>query len=548
VGFPRASDPPRRAAVVVLLVLSLVLGASVGHAIVVASASTPARSPVAAVAPITTRRARVLLIGDSILDQQGSAAAFLLRQAGVDARAIGLWGSGLLTIDQYDYGKTKLGGQWLHRAKTEIARFDPDAVGVYLNHNYWPPFPHDASGRKITDLWSPPGQQMIARQARALVRILRARGAKVFFISPVPAGTISNPDPVAWNPIWHGYQPALRAMRVPVADSAGPLEGPDGLRTETKPACNGTPHRVRPARDLHLTRFGAGRAGTALAGYVATLVHAQLRGNAAPSEPATALVPTRDGRGYWLVACDGSVYHFGHATQLAGARGAIAGHGGVVAAVASPTPAGLWLVAADGTLARVGDAPPLAFANRHGAPIVDATATPGALGLWATTASGIVLHAGTAPTEGDLAHTRRAADVVGITSTPDGLGYWLVTSRGQVFAFGTARFYGAAPGAKASPHPITGLAPTPDGRGYWLAADDGAIYAFGTARAHGDAEWPSLPYPYNRVTATPGPGAGIVSFPGPGQGYWVFDTTGRVVSRGAAGHYGGDNNLAMLTQ
>ena len=38
-----------------------------------------------------TPRPRVLLIGDSILDQEGSAAAFLLQQSGVDAKAIGLF-------------------------------------------------------------------------------------------------------------------------------------------------------------------------------------------------------------------------------------------------------------------------------------------------------------------------------------------------------------------------------------------------------------------------------------------------------------------------
>ncbi len=46
------------------------------------------------------------------MDQQGSAAAFLLRQAGVDARVVGLWGSGLLTTDQYDNGKTNSSGLW----------------------------------------------------------------------------------------------------------------------------------------------------------------------------------------------------------------------------------------------------------------------------------------------------------------------------------------------------------------------------------------------------------------------------------------------------
>ena len=117
-----------------------------------ASSTAPARS---APAPVVTRRPRVLLIGDSILDQDGSAAAFELRQAGVDAKAVAVWGSGIIGIDAYDYGKTKPAGYWLHRAKQLVDAFDPDVVGVYMNHSYWPPYPRDAAGDPITELSSP---------------------------------------------------------------------------------------------------------------------------------------------------------------------------------------------------------------------------------------------------------------------------------------------------------------------------------------------------------------------------------------------------------
>jgi hypothetical protein len=46
----------------------------------------------------------------------------------------------------------------------------------------------------------------------------------------------------------------------------------------------------------------------------------------------------------------------------------------------------------------------------------------------------------------------------------------------------------------------------------------------------------------------PGPTVGIVSANGKAQGYWIFGATGRVVSRGAAPGFGGDNNLALATQ
>jgi hypothetical protein len=487
-----------------------------------------------------------LLIGDSILDQQGHAAAFVLRQAGVDAKAIGVWGSGLLTVDQYDNGKTNLSGFWLHNASKLIATFDPDVVGVYLNHNYWPPYPHDAAGHLITDLWSPTGQLMIAQQARALITILRARHAQVFFISPVPAGTISNPDPNVWNPIWHGYLPVLRAMHVAVADTAGPLEAANGLRSETKTSCTGTPERIRLAANVHLTRFGAGLAGTALADYVATLVHANLRGNAAPGDTTAALVSTADGRGYWLIGCDGSVYHFGDAASLAGARVAIAGHHGVVAAVATPTGSGLWLIAADGTIATVGDASPLSFTNRSSAPIVAATATPSGDGLWATTASGVVLHTGAAPLYSDLSHGRLHTEIVAISATSDG--YRLVETDGTVVTFDNAREYSSTAPLRTLNGAIVALAATRDNRGYWLVGSDGGVFAFGDARFDGTGTWHPPASPYSAVIATPGPTIGIVAIPTPAQGYWIFGTTGRVIGRGAASYYGGDNNLALFTQ
>ena len=297
----------RAAAVLVLIAVSLSL--TISRAIADASERVAVADEQSALAALTPERPaaphhrwRVLLLGDSVMDQQGGAAAFLLRQAGVDAHVVGLWGSGLLTVDQYDDGVTKPSGMWFARARAELARRHPDLVGVYLNHNYWPPFPHDAAGHTITDLWSPAGQAMIRQQARAFITLLRGRGASVFFVAPIPSGP---------NPIWHGYEPVLRAMHVPVTDVASPLANPDGSRAETKASCDGSQQRVRPAADLHLTRFGAGHAGSTLAEFVAARLHVDLHDDDAPGDRAAALVPRSDGRGYWLVGCDGSVYRFG---------------------------------------------------------------------------------------------------------------------------------------------------------------------------------------------------------------------------------------------
>src|SRR3954471_24880697 len=91
----RASIPTRRAAVV-LIAASAVVTLTINRAIAQASeavAAADAQNALDTFAPATSttppptaptsRVARVLLLGDSVMDQQGSAAEFLLRQAGV---------------------------------------------------------------------------------------------------------------------------------------------------------------------------------------------------------------------------------------------------------------------------------------------------------------------------------------------------------------------------------------------------------------------------------------------------------------------------------
>jgi hypothetical protein len=534
---------PRRPILLMLALLIGVAGCQSDGASHAQSSKSVRSTNAARPTHATTRRARVLFIGDSILDQEGSAAAFVLRQSGVDARAIAVWGSGLIGIDAYDYGKTKLSGYWFRRAKKEVSAFDPDAIGVHLNYAYWPPYPHDAAGHRITDLWSASGQTMIAQQARALITILRARHAKVFFITPAPTATTGNPDLAASNPVWHGYLPVLRAMHVIIADTARPLEAENGLRSETEPSCTGTPQRVRPPGDVHLTRFGAGLAGSALAVFVAHLVHASLRGNAAPGDAVAALVPTPTGRGYWLVGCDGSVFHFGDATSLGGVRAVMAHHDGAATALPAPKEHGFWVVASDGTIASAGGAPPLALTARPRGPIVGAAA-PDGKGLWVVTAAGGVSTTGGVPAyRGD----RVDGNVVGIAATPDGRGYWLANRDGDVFAFGDARRSGPAHPAHLTTT-IVGLAATSDGRGYWLVGSDGSVIALGDAHYEGNGIWQRPAGARGDDTSPPGPTLGIVAARGKNQGYWIFGTTGRVVARGAAAGYGGDNNLALLTQ
>ena len=494
---------------------------------------------------------RVLLIGDSVMDQQGGHAAFVLRQEGIDARTDALWGSSLLTRDQYDFGKSKPGGGWLKRAADQIAAFDPDVVAVYLNHNYWPPYPRDAAGKVIDGngsdaLWTPSGQAMLRTQVDALIRILRSHGARVFFVKPIPAGKIGNPDPNAWNPIWHGYRPVLNAMHIPVIDSSKVLTGPNGLRSETGASCTGAQERIRPFDDLHLTRLGSGFAGTALASYVASVVGRGLNGNDAPGDHTAALVPTPDGHGYWLVGCDGSVYHFGNAAHLPGARSAIVHHRGVAAAAATPDGQGLWLVAADGTIVAVGHATRITFRVRPATAVTGVFATADGKGIVATTEAGVVNTAGTGRSYGGLAGRHLNGKILDIEPTRDGRGYWLVGVDGGVFSFGNARFHGSMGGVRLNGR-IVAMAATPDNRGYWQVGADGGVFAFGDAKYLGNARW-NPGYPYYLFTPRPGPVIDVVAAPGAAPGYWIVGDTGRVINRGAAVGHAGDNGLALFSQ
>ena len=489
---------------------------------------------------------RVLLLGDSVLDQEGSAAAFALRQAGIDARAEGWWGSSLITAQEFDRGHTMLSAGWFAEAAKQVATYNPDVVAVYLNHNFWPPHPLDGNGHSIDNLWTRVGQDMIRQQAIAFVKVLRTRGAQVFFVAPVPSTSGVVSDVYLTNPIWHAYADVLGGLGVPVIDPSAPIAGPDRLRVATKPDCNGTPEPVRPGTDIHLTRFGAGLAGTALAQAIATYLHVSLHGNTAPGDRTAALVANPAGPGYWLVGCDGGVDHFAGAPALPGAHDAALRHRGVAAAVATATGGGLWLVTTDGTILSVGDAPALAFGQRPRLALLDATGTADHRGIWAVTADGAVYAAGTARPYGSMAGRRLNGYMLAIDATATGKGYWLTAIDGGIFGFGDARFFGSM-GSQHLQGPVVAMAATPDNRGYWLIGSDGGVFGFGDARYLGNGRYIPPPYPQSVLHAAPGPTVDIVPAPGRAQGYWTLTDNGRVTSHGAAAGSVGTNNLALFT-
>ena len=80
--------------------------------------------------------------------------------------------------------------------------------------------------------------------------------------------------------------------------------------------------------------------------------------SAAPApinKPIIGMAATPDGKGYWLVASDGSMFTFGDAGNF-GSEGAVTLNKPIVGMAATPDGKGYWLVASDGGMFTFGDA------------------------------------------------------------------------------------------------------------------------------------------------------------------------------------------------
>jgi hypothetical protein len=349
-------------------------------------------------------------------------------------------------------------------------------------------------------------------------------------VTPLPG---SQRDPEADNPIWAAYMPVLRAEHVDVIDIRAAVAGPGGTRVETSADCTGRESRIRPENDIHLTRYGAARTATVIAERIAAIYGRSLDGNRAPGDHTGALVPTHSGAGYWLVGCDGSIYHFGDAPSLRGVRVNV---GAPVVGAARTAAGGLWLVTRDGHIMTTGRGPVLSFRAPASEPIVKVAGTPDHRGLVAVTAAGHVLTAGTAREAGDVVGLD--APVVDIATHPTSNGYWMITTTGTVIAFGNARTHGTAPDHTGSP--VVGIAPSTTGAGYVLANADGRAFTFGDERA---ADARKL-----APTSTTRPGAAAVAVVAHGgSGYWTLHDNGAVHAFGDAPALGGTSNLALFT-
>ncbi len=191
-----------------------------------------------------------------------------------------------------------------------------------------------------------------------------------------------------------------------------------------------------------------------------------------------------NGRGYWAVSNNGSVFTCGNA-HFWGSIGTIHRATSVQAIAALPNGLGYWLAAKNGGVYAFGRAK---FYGRPApsqldGPVVGLAATPSGRGYWLATAAGGVFSFGDARFYGSAEASRLPAPVVSFAASPRGGGYWLATADGHVYPFGAARGYGSL----AGDHHVTAIAADQNGRGYWLLSPDGSVHAFGSARSFGHA-------------------------------------------------------------
>ena len=154
--------------------------------------------------------------------------------------------------------------------------------------------------------------------------------------------------------------------------------------------------------------------------------------------PIVGIVPSRDGRGYFMVAADGGVFAFGDAAY-GGSCPAIGGCAGAGEVVMPASGSGYWLVTTSGDVYAFGGAPYLGG--------------PGAQGI---------------VTSG--AHTQT------------GQGYWILFRYGLVFHYGDAKDFGSLPRGDSGGYDITtAIFTTAQDKGYWISTAAGAVFGFGDA-------------------------------------------------------------------
>jgi len=181
---------------------------------------------------------RVMLIGDSIMEQASCAVADSLAGLGITTSRHAVAGSGLLT-----------GMDWVAAVRPLLGSEHPDAVIAIFVGNYEGAPIRDAAGKVV--LRDTPAFRA-AWQARAeqLSKVVRASGADMYWVSPPP---MALPPFTGAGALYAGY----RTIRGDHFIDAGPsLADARGHEVGSKETCGRV--RVVRAEDVaHLTDDGA---------------------------------------------------------------------------------------------------------------------------------------------------------------------------------------------------------------------------------------------------------------------------------------------------
>ena len=216
-------------------------------------------------------------------------------------------------------------------------------------------------------------------------------------------------------------------------------------------------------------------------------------GNLQLQRPVVGITPTPDHHGYWLVAADGGIFAFGDAGfygSIPGIGIAPAGSGltpslnqPIVGMVPSADGRGYFMVAADGGVFAFGNAQfegSCPAIGGCGAPARAVVPDGSGGGYWVVTKWGHVQTFGNAQNYGQPA--LQDVQVTSAVRTADGRGYWILFRNGVVYRYGDAPSYGSLPAGSTPGYDIaSAIFPTANDGGYWITTAAGAVYNFGDA-------------------------------------------------------------------
>jgi hypothetical protein len=181
---------------------------------------------------------RVMLIGDSIMEQSSCAIGESLAGLGVETSRNAIGGTGLLGGP----------GDWVASAKQLVATWHPDVVLVIFVGNYLSQAT-DASGKRIV-IDTPEFFAAWQQRAEELSRVVRDSGAQLYWVSPPP---IALPPLSHASRLFEGYRTIAGDHTL---DAGRSLAGDDGKEVTNTITC-GRQRNIRTFDGTHLTPDGA---------------------------------------------------------------------------------------------------------------------------------------------------------------------------------------------------------------------------------------------------------------------------------------------------